>query len=169
MSDNVYQSPQSTVIDDSVMAETQPVKIFNPSGRMGRARYTMWLVSFPILLLVILLMFFFFAGVLSASEVNEANSPLWIVFVGLIVLLAIGSLVLGFLAAIQRCHDFGVSGWLSLIILLSPLHLIFCFIPGNKGPNEYGPKPEPNTTGVWILALLGPVLLVLFYTSGYLR
>ena len=46
----------------------------------------------------------------------------------------------------RRLHDMNLSGWWGIIIaypltwLILPL--VFPFIPGNRGPNRYGPDPS---------------------------
>ena len=49
-------------------------------------------------------------------------------------------------AASRRAHDFGQSGWLGAIPVIPYIGwiatLIFIFIPGQTGPNQYGPDPK---------------------------
>ncbi len=40
------------------------------------------------------------------------------------------------------------------------MNLIFWFIPGTDGPNNYGAKTPPNGTGVIIAALIIPIVFV---------
>jgi hypothetical protein len=78
------------------------------------------------------------------------------------VLVAMGAyallIAIQFLLTIQRCHDFNVSGWFCLLLLLPPLNLLFWFIPGTSGPNRFGPPPPPNGAGVIVLALVLPII-----------
>ncbi len=67
-----------------------------------------------------------------------------------------------FLLTIQRCHDFNVTGWLSLIILIPLVSLVFYFWPGTKDENDYGHLPPPNSLAIKIGAFL---LLGLFVLS----
>jgi len=60
---------------------------------------------------------------------------------------------------IQRCHDFNTSGWLSLLVLVPLVNLIFWFIPGTDGPNRYGAPTPPNSTLVVVAACAVPVLV----------
>jgi hypothetical protein len=66
--------------------------------------------------------------------------------------------VIGFMLTIQRCHDFNMSGWLSLLMLVPLANLIFLIIPGTDGPNRFGGPTPPNTIGVLILAWLFPAI-----------
>ncbi|MEJ2612000.1 MAG: DUF805 domain-containing protein, partial [Candidatus Thiodiazotropha sp.] len=68
------------------------------------------------------------------------------------------------LLTIQRCHDFNTNGWLSLVIVIPILPLIFWFIPGTKGNNRFGPPPPPNR-GVLLKIVL---LLILLFVIGIL-
>ena len=50
--------------------------------------------------------------------------------------------------SVRRWHDIGRSGWWNLVALvpiIGPLGLwiMLAFVPGNDGPNRYGPKPSP--------------------------
>ncbi len=74
------------------------------------------------------------------------------------ILFYIPLFAVGFIMAIRRVHDMGYSGWLSLLILVPLVNLWFLFAPGTQGPNEYGPPPVKNTTGV-IIAAFSPILL----------
>jgi len=65
-----------------------------------------------------------------------------------------------FLLTIQRAHDFNQTGWLSVLLLVPLVPLIFWFIPGSKEENQYGKRPPPNTAGVIVLACLMPVFFI---------
>ena len=67
-------------------------------------------------------------------------------------------LVVGVMLTIQRCHDFDVSGWLSLLLIVPVAPLLFWIIPGTKGANRFGDPTPPNSTGVVVLALILPIL-----------
>ena len=49
-------------------------------------------------------------------------------------------------AAARRAHDFGQSGWLAALICIPYIGWIaaiaFIFVPGQPGPNQYGPDPK---------------------------
>ena len=87
--------------------------------------------------------------------------------VALIVLFGLGygaMVVINILLTIQRCHDFNVTGWLSLILLIPLLPLIFWFIPGTEGSNRFGPQPPPNKAA----AITVVVILLLVAVIGIL-
>ncbi|MEA3192825.1 MAG: hypothetical protein QOD26_1158 [Betaproteobacteria bacterium] len=142
---NPYQAPQSAVKESE--GESQPVRLFAVSGRIGRLRYICYgLLVYLVLALV--------AGVFAAVA-----APAGVFMVGLAWL---AMLVIGFMLTIQRSHDFNTSGWLSILMLVPLVNLMFWFIPGTDGPNRYGPPTPPNSTGVIIGAIAVPVVLVFF-------
>ena len=58
-------------------------------------------------------------------------------------LVSVPAAIAGWALGSQRCRDFGWSGWAMLITLIPYVGWIFAiaimFIPGNQGPNRYGP------------------------------
>ena len=62
---------------------------------------------------------------------------------------------------IQRSHDFNTTGWMSLVLLIPIVSLIFYFIPGTKGANKYGLQPPPNGKAMTIAAILLATIFVL--------
>lgn len=140
---NPYQAPSAAVADAG--SETQPVRVFSVSGRIGRARYIAYSIGFYILFGVV-------AGVFSAALGAVGAVLTFVAWVGL--------LVIGFLLTIQRCHDFNSSGWLSLLLVVPVANLVFLFIPGTDGPNRFGPPTPPNGVGVLIAAWALPVIMI---------
>jgi hypothetical protein len=72
----------------------------------------------------------------------------------------LGMLIVMILLTIQRCHDFNMSGWMSLLLIVPLVPLLFWIIPGTQGANRFGNQPPPNTTGAVVLALILPALFV---------
>jgi uncharacterized membrane protein YhaH (DUF805 family)/Tfp pilus assembly protein PilE len=141
---NLYGTPKAAVSEAAV--ETQPVKVFSVSGRIGRVRYIAWGIGFYFLLSIIV-------GVLSAMLGQAAMAALGVAWIILM-------LVIGFMLTIQRCHDFNTTGWLSLLMLVPLVNLIFWFIPGTDGPNEYGAPTPPNGAGVIVVICIVPVVFL---------
>jgi uncharacterized membrane protein YhaH (DUF805 family) len=137
---NPYAKPNAAVAEAS--EEYQEVKVFSTSGRIGRVRYIAYGMGIYFLLAI----------------VAAALSAVLGAFGGVIAWIAI--MVVGFMLTIQRCHDFNTTGWLSLLMLVPFVNLIFWFIPGTDGPNDYGAKTPPNGTGVIIAALIIPIIFV---------
>lgn len=146
---NPYRAPAAAVADTA--EQFQPVSIFSSSGRIGRVRYIAYSMGLPFL---IMLVFGFIGGFIGAA----ANAPIVAA-----VLMGIGYLltfVLMFMLTIQRAHDFDTTGWLSLVVLIPLVNLIFWFIPGTDGENRFGLKTPPNTLGVLVAAWLLPLFFV---------
>ncbi|HLB13729.1 MAG TPA: DUF805 domain-containing protein [Burkholderiales bacterium] len=151
---NPYQGPRAAVAD-SDEAEYQSVRIFGAAGRIGRVRYIAYTVGLPLLIVGL--------AALVGAVLDRALG------VGVTVPLVIGAYAAVILAyillTIQRCHDFDVSGWLSIVFILVPFAvLLLWIIPGTKAPNRYGPPTEPNST----LAVIGALVLPFVFVAGIL-
>jgi uncharacterized membrane protein YhaH (DUF805 family) len=140
---NPYQAPAAAVADPG--DQTQPVKLFSISGRIGRARYIAYGLGVYFAVM-------FVAGI-AAGVLGETGFAI-------LVVAWIALAVFGFMLTIQRCHDFNMSGWLSLLILVPLANLIFLFIPGSDGPNRFGGPTPPNSIGVLIVAWLIPAIAI---------
>ena len=137
---NPYAGPKAAVAEAA--EEYQEVKVFGTSGRIGRVRYIAYGMGIYLL--------FGILGALLTMVIGQVGMYLaWLAI-----------MVVGFMLTIQRCHDFNTTGWLSLLVLVPLVNLIFWFIPGTDGPNDYGAKTPPNGTGVIIAALIVPILFV---------
>lgn len=140
---NPYSAPRSQTISGISEDLPQEVKIFSTSGRIGRARYVVYLFGLSLLIMV--------GGfLLSLITAGLAMIPAYIAL-----------LVIQFMLTIQRCHDFDTSGWLSLLIFVPLVNFMFIFIPGTNDTNRWGSKTMPNSTamvvGAWICALIIPL------------
>ncbi len=77
-----------------------------------------------------------------------------------------GFLYLFSILSIKRCHDFDVSGWWALLLLLFPPAIVLLWVmPGTDGVNRYGRDMPPNSLSEKLLALLA---LVFFLSVGVL-
>jgi uncharacterized membrane protein YhaH (DUF805 family) len=141
---NPYQAPAAAVADAG--EQTQPVRLFAVSGRIGRARY----FAYGLVVYIVVAML---AGGL-AAVLGQAGGAAW-------VLAWVVLLVLGFMLTIQRCHDFNTSGWLSLLMLVPLANLVFLFIPGTDGANRFGPPTPPNSWRVMVAVWLLPVIFII--------
>lgn len=75
---------------------------------------------------------------------DEATVNFWAqIFIVLFGILMISHLAI----AVKRLHDFGRSGWYSLLFLIGDIivFLILCIPQGTKGPNRYG--QQTNSPG----------------------
>src|SRR5258705_7319384 len=137
---NPYAKPNAAVAEAG--EQYQDVKVFSTSGRIGRVRYIAYGMG----------IYFLFAILGALLSIVLGNAGMVVAWIAI--------MVVGFMLTIQRCHDFNTTGWLSLLLLVPLANLIFWFIPGTDGPNNYGAKTPPNGTGVIIAALIIPIVFV---------
>ena len=156
----VYSAPSSMAAGASASnwdeGETPPMFAFSLAGRMGRARVLAY--TFPMMLVAALV------GIMAAVLL-----PMSKVLGGIAVIAGAGALVWFCLRLmVLRMHDINLSGkWLlgilvvfmlagatqnffllavaSLVFWIGSL-VIYCFIPGTNGDNNYGEAPGPNST-----------------------
>jgi uncharacterized membrane protein YhaH (DUF805 family) len=149
---NQYQAPSSQV-DGATAEQYGEMKYFGASGRIGRVRFLAYSIAANFLLMLGVALL----GALAKVSMGSAAAPISGLLIAVFYILAF---VYAFMLAIRRAHDFNASGWLSLLILVPLVSLIFLFIPGTKGENNYGAPPPPNTTGNILLASILPVIMV---------
>lgn len=141
---NPYGAPRAAVGDAA--EEFQPVRILAVSGRIGRARYIVYSIVLSIAIM-------FVAGLASALLGGAG--------IALLAAAYLAVFVLSFMLTIQRSHDFNMSGWFSLLMLVPLVNFLFWFMPGTDGPNRFGAKTPPNSTGVLVGLWIVPALFVL--------
>lgn len=104
------------------------------SGRSRRMEYWMFfLFNFAAVVIAMLL-----DGLLGLSGMVGPYGPFY-------AITALGLLVPSLAAAVRRLHDQDKSGWwllLALVPLAGIVILVFMFLEGTKGPNQYGPDPK---------------------------
>jgi uncharacterized membrane protein YhaH (DUF805 family) len=149
---NPYAAPRAHVDDVLAEAGTQPIRFWPPSGRIGRLRLLAYSIASSLLLMAALAIF---------GGISAAMSSQTLFWIG-IVLGYGASIAFTVLLTIQRCHDCDWSGWLSVLMIVPLLNLMFFIIAGSKGANRYGAPPPPNTRAVKILASL----VVVFFIAG---
>jgi uncharacterized membrane protein YhaH (DUF805 family) len=135
---NPYVPPSAPI--NQPKDEFGEVKVFSVSGRIGRVRYIgySFLIGFVVFLI---------GGMLSPFTLG----------ISLVLAFVVG-IVLQFMLTIQRCHDFNMSGWLSLIIIVPLAQFVFWVVPGTEKENRWGKKPPPNTSSTIVLALVVPLV-----------
>jgi uncharacterized membrane protein YhaH (DUF805 family) len=119
---NPYAKPNAAVTDAA--EEFQEVKVFATSGRIGRVRYIAYGMG-------IYFLFAILGALLSMVLGNIGMAIAWIAI-----------MVVGFMLTIQRCHDFNTTGWLSLLVLVPLVNLIFWFIRAPTAPTTTARRPR---------------------------
>ena len=61
---------------------------------------------------------------------------------------------------IQRCHDFNLPGWFSILAIIPLLGLVFVVIPGTAGSNRFGDRTPPNSPALIVFGIALPLLAV---------
>ncbi len=150
-----YSPPQTDLLTgQETFAE---IKILSSSGRIGRLRYIAYTIGISLLV---------YLGMMALVAVTAMalNARPDLMGGAMLVIMALGygaMLMINILLTIQRCHDFNTSGWLSLVLLLPLVPLMFWFIPGSDGENRFGPQPPPNKgSGLVVVAVLLLVVVV---------
>jgi uncharacterized membrane protein YhaH (DUF805 family) len=144
---NPYRTPGAQVADQGT-EELSQVKLLSIAGRIGRVRYIGYSVGITLV---------FYAFIALGAGLS-AGAGIELLGGAIIVAAVIGMLIVAVMLTIQRCHDFDVSGWLSLLLIVPVAPLLFWIIPGTKGTNRFGAPTPPNSTGVVVLALILPIL-----------
>ena len=94
----------------------------------------------------------FFLGVMGATVVTSIldgvlgmSGMIGGVYGPLTLLVVLGTIVPSIACLVRRLHDQDKSGWfalLGLIPLVNIVLLVFMFLEGTKGDNQYGPDPK---------------------------
>ncbi len=124
--------------------------LFSFDGRMGRAQY--WLTYAALMVLVGLAAAAASAGIIGRAVVvegGEAGGALEAEFVTFVFIMAPAFALatwIGAASAVRRYHDRGKSGiwWFACFIpVIGPLwqFIELGFLPGDEGPNRFGPPP----------------------------
>ncbi|MDU6099286.1 MAG: DUF805 domain-containing protein [Acinetobacter sp.] len=136
---------------------------FKASGRFGRLSYAAWTFLFSLVIGIAVVIIAFTFGFTSSQELTGLSTAGMIV----IAILYIVCLYVSFVFTIRRLHDRNNTGWLSLLMLIPAVNLIFMIYlfaaKGTEGNNDYGPqRPTPSWERVlgWIYIILIPLALV---------
>jgi uncharacterized membrane protein YhaH (DUF805 family) len=137
----------------------------SPSGRFGRLSYLGWnmLMSFSILIIIGIIAAFS-PGLLADPTTMTGSSMLATVLIGIAYIVL---LYFSFVFTIRRLHDRNHIGWLSLLILVPGINLVFIlyliFAKGDDRSNQYGPRR--NAKGwekvlAWFYILIFPLAIL---------
>lgn len=152
-----YQPPRSAITPKTSESFGE-IKIFTTRSRLGRVRYIGYLVGLGLLSYLIMAVPILLGSLMENSEVVK-----WLGG-GTIIVVSIFGFVVSILLAIQRLHDFNANAWWSVLMVIPlaslVLILVLMIMPGTQGANRFGNPPPPNTTGVIILALIMPLIVI---------
>jgi uncharacterized membrane protein YhaH (DUF805 family) len=150
-----YAPPRASVAND--WPDVGELKVFTVQGRIGRLRYLAWSMILVFAATVVGGVCF---AIMSASLIAGG-------LLGTVALVAL--IVVSIQIGAQRLHDAGWSAWLLLLNLVPVVGgffpILMIAIPGNGGPNSYGPPPPPNSKSVKVLATLWLLVLALIFVA----
>jgi uncharacterized membrane protein YhaH (DUF805 family) len=151
---NPYAAPAAADIGND--APTYQPQIFSFSGRIGRARYLAYGMAWTLVMYLVAAAF----GAIAAMFMADGGGALIVAGLAVYVLMLVPSIAM----MVRRLNDLNHSGWFSLLMLIPlvnlGLALYILFAPGTKGPNNYGPAPVPNSSGVIAAALILPLVFI---------
>lgn len=156
---NPYASPRSEITPPTPegIDTTNP---FDPSGRFTRLSYLAWGMITTVVVYILI-------GILMATSLVDMSSfdgtdPFAAYKSVPLLIVQIAAMVVFFLFAIRRLHDWGSSGWWSLLILVPianiVLGLMLIFKAGNEGANRFAP-PRPTPDWERIVGIIAAVLI----------
>ncbi len=148
-----YDTPNAELLTD--MEAYGSINLFSFRGRIGRLRYITYTIGITLFSYLII-------GALSGLVTMTMSEERIGMFLGLFF--ALGMVFMFFMVVIltiQRCHDFNMSGLLSLGLLIPFVPFVFWFVPGTDGPNRFGPKPPPNRGVVFLVVIVFLMVVVL--------
>ncbi len=108
--------------------------LFSKQGRINRLQYLGYSLLLTIFMLAILLIADYFSG----GNFENSENPIVVTLVFLLYLVVLYSSII---LAIKRFHDINASGWWAILIVIPLVPLVMLFIPGTKGPNNFGNPP----------------------------
>ncbi|MCU7812981.1 MAG: DUF805 domain-containing protein [Candidatus Thiodiazotropha sp. (ex Notomyrtea botanica)] len=149
---NPYTPPQGELLDEQV--EYAPVKILSAKGRIGRLRYIGYGIGIALLSYLVMALLTVSVGAVVPEAIAGA------LILGVFILGYAALIVISVLLTVQRCHDFNVTGWLSLVLLVPLAPFIFWFIPGTKGANDFGAPPPPNRGGAAVVVVIVAIVTI---------
>lgn len=167
--DNPYGAPKAALGTGESAEEFAAVKFWGASGRIRRAYYLFYGTVVPWLILIGIGMV---AGIISVIFVALGLASVGGILVILLVAVGyLGFVVLHCMSGLRRLHDINASGWLLLLLILPLVNLVLLiallFVPGTKGENKFGPRPQPAPTLIKVVAI-GGFGLIFVVTFGIL-
>ena len=113
--------------------------LFSFKGRISRLEW--WEFAIPYVVFLALLYWAESSFAASGPRKTYVAIAIFVVYaVALYMWLAVN---------VKRCHDRGHSGWFVLLSLIPLVNIWYvvevCFLPGQSGPNRFGPDPKATT------------------------
>jgi len=139
---------------------TATPRFFSLSDRVGRLRYFTYIIG-ALSGCVVLLVLVYAAAMLLPTGLGRLVSVTSYIMIKSVIFPLIV-----FVMSIRRLHDFDLSGWWSLLVIVPLVPFALALIPGKQEANRFGPVPAANPAGLKLAAILLPCVLVgLYYSS----
>jgi len=156
---NPYESPL-TKEGLTELASYKP-RIFSTKGRIGRLRYLAYSLIYNIIIM-------FLVGIVSAVLVpmmaGNTSGEAGIAVTFMMILIYVPIILVFFIVARRRLHDLDRTGWLTLLMIVPLINVLFglylLFGPGSPETNKYGPPPQVNTALEIIVGLITPIVII---------
>lgn len=138
--------------------EASPLpRFFSLSDRVGRVRYFTYIVGALTACGFLLVLIYIAASLLPVGLGKVVSVTSYVMIKNVIFPLIV------FIMSIRRLHDFDLSGWWSLLVLIPLAPLVLVVLPGKKETNRFGPVPAPNPTSLKLTAIVLPCALWALY------
>lgn len=162
---NPYAAPRAEL--ELPFAPAYAPRLIAWDGRIGRARFLAYSLSglaFALFYVMIVAILDRLIGL--SHSINSWGSQ---VHTAIFLLIPVPAIVN---ATRRRLHDFEVSGWWTLFLLLPIFQFVFVIYllvaPGTSGANRFGPAPPPTAPGMVLGAIMGSLLLSGFTALRFL-
>jgi uncharacterized membrane protein YhaH (DUF805 family) len=149
---NRFAPPLAQVADVAHDGEVQPIRLWPPSGRIGRLRF----LAYGLGLYAIFGALSVAWGYLAAGTSSVGPVLVVLGYVGLLAYF-----VAAIILIIQRSHDMNLSGWWTLAAFIPLVGLVWVFKAGTRGANRWGAPPPPNGLAVRVFGLLLPIVFTI--------
>lgn len=148
---NPYQTPEAALHADSNQQQFYEPKIFALNGRIGRIQYIVYNFVTGIVLTFLAAIVFGLGVLISGGE-----PPVFATILAFGIYASI--IAYTFILARRRLNDLNRTGWLSLLIIIPVVNLLFVlylwFARGNEGENAYGLPSKKSLGALSLLVVL---------------
>ncbi len=138
--------PEGTACAEVLVASDAGNGELRPLRRIGRVQYIGYALGVDAVVFGLTYLLFFMRGDIEEAF-PEHQTIVRLGFALVFLLIYVPVLVLRVRLTIQRVHDFNAHGRLAFLLVVPVLPLIFWFLPGTQGPNDYG-DPPPKGEGL---------------------
>jgi len=156
---NPYESPLTS--EGLTQLDSYKPKIFTTKGRIGRLRYLAYSMIYNFIIMFLMgIMSAILIPMLASNDSGEPGAAMAI----MMILLYVPVILTFFIVARRRLHDLDRTGWLTLLMIVPLINVLFglylLFGSGSPETNKYGPPPQANTALEIIIGLIAPIVII---------